>query len=397
MRAASLMMNERLRPGDQPKSFKDTMRNRYFLSEIRCGAARLLLGASRCVAPVLALAVVVQIAIAQQPVTASASPADAAACSADASGTAQAALPGLAGTVDDTSGAALSLATLLLTAPDGRTERASTDAEGQFRFDTSMVGHYVLTASAPGFAPRTVAVDRQQNDCITRWAFVLTIASQEADAEVSASSRDVAEAQMALAEQQRVLGLVPNFYASYVWDADPLRASQKFRLAWRFATDPFIVVTAGLMAGTEQAQGTFRGYGQGSLGYLKRFGAGYADIFDSTLIGQALLPALLHQDPRYFVKGTGSVPKRAFYAVTNTLICRKDNGRWQPNYSNVLGNVASAELSNVYYPASSRHGLGLTVSNSLTTTGLGLIGNLFQEFVLRSITPHVPDYEALRR
>ena len=152
---------------------------------------------------------------------------------------------------------------------------------------------------------------------------------------------------------------------------------------------------AGLIAANEQATNAFSGYGQGIRGYSKRFGAVYTDGFTSTVLGQAILPVVFHQDPRYFVKGTGSFASRVLYAVATTVICKGDNGRWQPNYSNVLGNLASAGVSNIYYPDSDRHGASLTVQNSLVTTGLGAVGGLFQEFLLHRMTPHIPDYNAV--
>jgi hypothetical protein len=128
---------------------------------------------------------------------------------------------------------------------------------------------------------------------------------------------------------------------------------------------------------------------------MKRFGAAYTDGLTSTLFGQALLPAIFHQDPRFFVKETGSTGSRFLYAMASMVICKGDNRRWQMNYSNVLGNFASAGLSNVYYPSANR-GAGLVVQNALTATALGAVGGLFQEFVLHRMTPHVPDYGSAR-
>ena len=93
----------------------------------------------------------------------------------------------------------------------------------------------------------------------------------------------------------------------------------------------------GAIAGVEQASNTFAGYGQGAQGYGKRFGANYADAFIDTMIGGAILPSLFKQDPRYFYKGTGTIRSRAMYAIANSVICKGDNGRWQPNYSGDSG------------------------------------------------------------
>jgi hypothetical protein len=86
----------------------------------------------------------------------------------------------------------------------------------------------------------------------------------------------------------------------------------------------------------EQARNGFSGYGQGSQGYAKRYGASYADSFIGTMIGGAILPVVLKQDPRYYYKGTGSTRSRILYAVANAVICKGDNGRWQPDYSGIL-------------------------------------------------------------
>jgi hypothetical protein len=183
-----------------------------------------------------------------------------------------------------------------------------------------------------------------------------------------------------------VLGVFPNFYVTYVWNAAPLSSGQKFRLALRTSIDPVSIGISGVVAGVEQWQDDFSGYGQGAQGYAKRFGASYADGFISTMLGGAVLPSILHQDPRYFYKGTGSIPSRALYAIGSVVICKGDNGHWQPNYSNVFGNLAAAGISNIYYPSSDRDGAGVTISNSLIGTASSAIGALFQEFLVKKIS-----------
>lgn len=180
-------------------------------------------------------------------------------------------------------------------------------------------------------------------------------------------------------EHQRILGVMPNFNTSNVPDAEPLTARQKFELAAKGALDPFTFAVAGLDAGLSQAENNFPEYGQGGLGYAKRFGASYADSFDSTMIGNALFPVLLKQDPRYFRKGTGSFARRFLYAVMSTVKCKNDNGRWAPNYSNVLGNIAAGGISNLYYPPADR-GAGLTFQRAATVTAEGALGAVFIEF-----------------
>jgi hypothetical protein len=103
------------------------------------------------------------------------------------------------------------------------------------------------------------------------------------------------------------------------------------------------------------------------------------------MIGGAILPSLLHQDPRYFYQGTGTNKSRALHALTSPFVCRGDNGQWQPNYSTIGGDLASAAISNAYYPASNR-GVGLFLSNFLIGTSQRAAANLAQEFIAGSRT-----------
>lgn len=191
--------------------------------------------------------------------------------------------------------------------------------------------------------------------------------------------RQRAEEEIRRQERQRILGVVPNFNTSYVSDAVPLSRRQKFRLAFRSAVDPFVFVAAAGDAAISQAENEFPGYGQGAQGYGKRFGASYLDDFDGTMIGNALLPALLKQDPRYFRKGTGTFTRRLLYSVSTTVWCKNDNGKWGPNYSNVLGNLAAGGVSNLYYPSTDK-GAGLTMERAFTVTAEGTLGALADEF-----------------
>ena len=186
-------------------------------------------------------------------------------------------------------------------------------------------------------------------------------------------------------------GVFPNFYSSYIWDAAPLSSAQKYQLAAHSLVDPFSFVGTGIFAAAEQWQNTFPGYGQGAKGYAKRYGAAYADEALSRMIGSAILPSLLHQDPRYFYRGTGTKKSRALYAISQAVICRGDNGKMQPNYSYVLGSFAAGGISNLYHPAGDR-GLGLTISNGFLNVGAHAIDNLAREFLFRKLTPKVPDY-----
>ena len=180
-------------------------------------------------------------------------------------------------------------------------------------------------------------------------------------------------------EHQRILRIMPDYYTSYIQDAEPLSRAQKYSLAIKSSFDPFSFGAAGLDAGISQARNNFAGYGQGAKGYAKRFGASFADSFDGTIFGGWLFPVLLKQDPRYFRKGTGGSRKRLFYALATTVICKNDNRRWVPNYSNILGNFAAGGISNFYYPAADR-GVGLTFQRTGVVSAEGALGSVFVEF-----------------
>jgi hypothetical protein len=169
-----------------------------------------------------------------------------------------------------------------------------------------------------------------------------------------------------------------------------MRAKQKFQLSVRSIIDPVSFLSIAGLAGAEQYKGIFPAYGSGLEGYGKRYGAAFANHTSGTLLSRAVFPSIFHQDPRYFYKGKGSIASRALYAVSAAVMARGDNGRWQPNYSHVLGNFSAAAISNLYYPAADR-GASLVLLNGLGDLGANAVSNLIREFVLKGITSHVPE------
>ncbi len=104
------------------------------------------------------------------------------------------------------------------------------------------------------------------------------------------------------------------------------------------------------------------------------------------MFGGAILPVLLHQDPRYYYQGTGTTKSRLIHALSYPFFCKGDNGKMQPNYSTMGGDLISSSLSNLYYPTSNR-GAGLVFSNFAIGTGERALSTVLQEFVLRRLTP----------
>lgn len=260
----------------------------------------------------------------------------------------------------------------------------STDT-GFFSFTDVLAGTYALTVDGQGFEPWSSApLAIGANDYREISRIVLRINAAASTVLVTASRHQVAELQLESEEKQRIAGIIPNFYVSYVPDAAPLSAGQKTRLAARTLFDPVTFITAGITAGIEQSENVFPGFGQGSAGFSKRYGAAFADNASSDLIANALLPVLFRQDPRFYYRA-GSVRSRTLYALASAVICKGDNGRWQPNYSFVLGGFAAASVSNLYYPAAERGG-GLVVTNGLINLASGAGAALMEEFVLQKIT-----------
>ena len=103
------------------------------------------------------------------------------------------------------------------------------------------------------------------------------------------------------------------------------------------------------------------------------------------MIGGAILPSLLHQDPRYFYQGTGTTTSRIFHALSHAFVCYGDNGRLQPNYSSLGGDLAAAALSNAYYPSSNR-GAGLVLGDFAIGAAERALTGLAQEFLFRKLT-----------
>ena len=211
---------------------------------------------------------------------------------------------------------------------------------------------------------------------------------KQAEQEKKKEQHDAAEQELKIEEHQRIAGVMPNFNAVLDGSTVPLSAGQKIRASFRAAVDPYQFVLAGVVAGYGQATdshssidstGFRHGYEQGWIGYAKRYGSSFADQFDGTILGNGIFPAVLHQDARYFRLGKGKVSHRFVYALASTVRCKGDNGKWQPNYSNLLGNLAAGGISNVYYPAADR-GFGLTVEQALLVTAEGAFGGLLVEF-----------------
>lgn len=298
-------------------------------------------------------------------------------------------IPGnVSGTIVDQSGAVIAGARVRITGEDPAVKQEAVSGnDGQFYFSNIAPGYFHLTIDSSGFASQMFSGSLHSGEVETLPPIMLAVATDVTEVRVGLTQVEVAEEEIKIEEKQRVLGAIPNFYVTYIPDPAPLTSKQKFKLALRTVIDPFTFAVVAGTAGVQQGQNHFEEYGQGAQGYAKRFAAGYGDTLSGTFIGSAILPSLLKQDPRYFYKGTGTVPSRFLYAVANSVICKGDNKRWQPSYSNILGSLAAGGISNLYYPGNDRDGAELTFENAAVGIGSNALTNVLQEFLIRKLTP----------
>ena len=298
-------------------------------------------------------------------------------------------LGSISGTVVDIGGTLVSGAHVTLVTESAATARETmADSEGHFSFANVAAGNFKLTVSCDGLQTYLVSGTLHEGETYEVPKIVLRVATANTTVDVTLSRHDLAEPEVKAEEKQRLIGAIPNYYVSYTWNAPPMDKRQKFDLAWKSTIDPASFVIVAGFAGLEQWQNDYSGYGRGAAGYGKRFGAGVGNLLVGNMLGGAVLPVVFHQDPRYFYKGTGSVWSRTGYALSTAVIARGDNGRWQPNYSGILGNLGAGAISNLYYPASSRQGASLTIGNGLLGIASDGVSNVLQEFVLRKLTKH---------
>jgi hypothetical protein len=269
-----------------------------------------------------------------------------------------------------------------------------TQSDDQGRFSVSHVapGAFTLTISSPGFVTQTTSGTVAPGQAFDAPPVILPIMKASVEVVVSASQHEIAQEQLHEEEKQRVLGIVPNFYVAYAPDAAPLSAAQKFHLSLKSMVDPTTFLGSAFSAGIEQHQNQPKGFGQGAAGFSRRFAADYGDNLIGTMIGSALLPAVLKQDPHYFYKGTGSVLSRVLYAAASSVMCKSDSGHWQPDYSRIVGSLAGKGISQLYYPASDRKGAPQVFASVAIGKATGAAQNIIQEFFVRRFTRHLPDY-----
>ena len=289
----------------------------------------------------------------------------------------------IVGTVTDVRDDAVPGAIVVLELPAGTDQyTVTTDQKGFFEIHDVMPGvSYHIKVSASGFADwvsPVITLEPGQFDILTGCKLQVQ-ALQSSVIVTPETNEEVAKQQVRVEELQRGFVIIPNFLAVYAPNPVPLTSKLKFSLAFKMATDRFTIVGAGIVAGANHIVDR-PSYEDGMEGLSQRFAASYANSFSDVMIGGAILPSILHQDPRYFYQGRGTMMSRALHAFSTLVITKGDNGRWQPNYSGLGGDVASAALSNAYFPARDR-GPALFLQNFGIQTAVHAAMRIGQEFI----------------
>lgn len=259
-------------------------------------------------------------------------------------------------------------------------QKVTTNQNGLFLFSDVQPGaSYHVTIHANGFVDWTSpAIQMPPGKYMDLGSVRLTILVAATTVTAALPPEEIATEQVHIAEKQRALGFLPAFYAVYVPHPVPLTPKLKFHLALRTATDSVTLLASAFIAGIDQASDR-PNYAQGAKGYGQRFGVNYANTATDTLVGGAILPSILHQDPRYFYQGTGTTKSRILHAIRTPFVCKGDNGQWQPNFSSVGGYLASGAIANTYYPPSNR-GPGLVFTTAGIDMSATIANAILQEF-----------------
>jgi hypothetical protein len=180
-------------------------------------------------------------------------------------------------------------------------------------------------------------------------------------------------------EDKRVFGIVPNYHTSPVLESwKPLTTQEKFREAAQDAFDQGTFILAGIFGAQSQLIDANRAFGQSVAGLSRYTAAAYGDLAIADYMTEAVFPTILHQDPRYFRRGTGSAGARLRYAMGQIFITHNDSGRVQFNCSEIVGNSVAVAISNAYYV--DNRTAGNAVSKFGMQIAVDMTGNVLKEF-----------------
>lgn len=200
------------------------------------------------------------------------------------------------------------------------------------------------------------------------------LVAEDVPPDISPSTPDVSD--------DRILGVIPNYMTVSDPDAKyvPLTVKEKWSMALKSSIDPYTGFSALLGAATSQKGNNTPKYGNGGQAFVARFGAAMADFGSQNFFSGAVLATVLHQDPRYFRRGPKSrLLVRVGYALGQQFVAKRDSGKWDFNYCNVLGMGMGIGFSNIYYPHSSENGEVMWSRVGTSIMG-GAVSNLMSEF-----------------
>jgi hypothetical protein len=183
----------------------------------------------------------------------------------------------------------------------------------------------------------------------------------------------------AQAPDKRMFGVLPNYRTvEDTGDVEPLTTKRKFYIASKDSFDYPIYFLSGAFAGISQLENQNPSFGQGLKGYAKRYGTAYVDQMLGNMMTEAVFPTLLHEDPRYFRRGSGGKLGRTAYALTRIFVTRTDTGLNRINASELLGNSAAVAISNAYYPAT--RNVEDNLQKLALQCGTDALSNILKEF-----------------
>jgi hypothetical protein len=179
---------------------------------------------------------------------------------------------------------------------------------------------------------------------------------------------------------KRILGVLPNYRTVQdTGDVEPIPARRKLYIASKDSFDYPIWFLAAGFAGFYQLENENPSFGQGVKGYFKRYGTSFVDQSMGNMLTEGVFPVLLHEDPRYFRRGTGRVSSRMWYAATRIFVTRTDAGTNRFNFSEVVGNSIAVGVSNAYYPEGDRD-VGDNLQKLGLQFGTDALSNVLKEF-----------------
>jgi len=184
-------------------------------------------------------------------------------------------------------------------------------------------------------------------------------------------------------EDKRVFGVFPNYRTTEGSQPfAPITSWQKIEIGLKDSFDWPVYLTGGAFAALYQIENQNPSFHQGMKGYARRYGTALSDQVIGNMMTESFMPSLLHEDPRYFRRGTGSVMSRTLYALTRIFVTRTDSGGRRFNFSEWVGNSVGVAISNAYYPDTR------TASQNAQRLGIACATDAFSQ-VMKEFWPDV--------